>query len=186
MFLYKDLLIYPQQQFEYFTSAGRIDNNPVIFVTVLCYPVHYAPQQQTIFYSKDVEITGPISATLYAASSAPDTDFTVALVDVSPDGSTHLVQEGIIRASFRDGVDLRSPIEPGKVYEYVLDLWATSYVVRAGHRIRVEVSSSNFDRYDRNPNTGNDFGLSAETVPATQAIYHSAKYPSRITLPVVP
>jgi putative CocE/NonD family hydrolase len=140
----------------------------------------------TAALSEDVEITGPISATLYASSSAPDTDFTVALVDVSPDGSTHLVQEGIIRASFRDGVDLRSPIEPGKVYEYVLDLWATSYVVKAGHRIRVEVSSSNFDRYDRNPNTGKDFGLSAETIPATQRIYHSAEYPSRITLPVIP
>jgi putative CocE/NonD family hydrolase len=136
--------------------------------------------------SEDVEITGPISATLYASSSAPDTDFTAALVDVSPDGSTHLIQEGIIRASFRDGVELWSPIEPGKVYQYVLDLWATSYVVKAGHRIRVEVSSSNFDRYDRNPNTGNDFGLSAEAVPATQTIYHSAEYPSRITLPVIP
>jgi len=136
--------------------------------------------------SKGVEITGPISATLYASSSAPDTDFTMALVDVAPDGSTHLVQEGIIRASFRDGVELRSLIEPGKVYEYVLDLWATSYVVKAGHRIRVEVSSSNFDRYDRNPNTGNDFGLSAEAVPAMQTIYHSAEYPSRITLPLIP
>ena len=140
----------------------------------------------TAALSEDVEITGPISATLYAASSAPDTDFTVALVDVSPDGSTHLVQEGIIRASFREGPDLRSPIEPGKVYEYVLDLWATSYVLKAGHRIRVEVSSSNFDRYDRNPNTGKDFGLGAETVPATQTIYHSSEYPSRITLPVIP
>jgi putative CocE/NonD family hydrolase len=135
---------------------------------------------------EDVEITGPISATLYASSSEPDTDFTVALVDVSPDGATHLLQEGIIRASFRDGPDPRSPIEPGKVYEYVLDLWATSYVLKAGHRIRVEVSSSNFDRYDRNPNTGSDFGLSAETVPATQTIYHSAVYPSRITLPLIP
>lgn len=140
----------------------------------------------TAALSEDVEITGPISATLYAASSAPDTDFTVALVDVSPDGSTHLVQEGIIRASFREGPDLRSPVEPGKVYEYVLDLWATSHVLKAGHRIRVEVSSSNFDRYDRNLNTGKDFGLSAETVPATQTIYHSSEYPSRITLPVIP
>ncbi len=135
---------------------------------------------------QDVEITGPISATIYASSSASDTDFTVALVDVSPDGSTHLIQEGIIRASFRDGVERSSPIEPGRVYEYVLDLWATSYVVKAGHHIRVEVSSSNFDRYDRNPNTGQDFGLSAETVPANQTIFHTAEYPSRITLPVIP
>jgi predicted acyl esterase len=139
----------------------------------------------TAALSEDVEITGPISATLHASSSAPDTDFTVALVDVSPDGSTHLIQEGIIRASFREGADLRLPIETGEVYEYVLDLWATSYVVKAGHRIRVEVSSSNFDRYDRNPNTGKDFGLSAETVPATQTVYHSDEYPSRITLPVI-
>lgn len=140
----------------------------------------------TAALDKDVEITGPISATLYASSSAPDTDFTVALVDVFPNGYSHLIQEGIIRAGFRDGVSLRSPIEPGKVYEYVLDLWATSFVVKAGHRLRVEVSSSNFDRYDRNTNTGKDWGLSAETVPAVQTIYHSAQYPSRITLPVIP
>lgn len=135
---------------------------------------------------EDVEITGPISVTLFASSDAPDTDFTATLVDVTPDDSTHLVQEGIIRASFRNGADLRSPLEPGKVYEYVLDLWATSYVVKAGHRIRLEVSSSNFDRYDRNPNTGNDFALSAEVVPAQQIIHHSSEYPSRITLPLIP
>lgn len=135
---------------------------------------------------EEVEITGPIAATLYASSSAPDTDFAVTLVDVSPDGSTHLVQEGIIRAGFREGPELHSPIEPGRVYEYSLDLWATSHVMKAGHRIRVEVSSSNFDRYDRNLNTGREFALSTETAPAAQTIYHSAEYPSRITLPVVP
>lgn len=135
---------------------------------------------------KDLEITGPISVSLYAASSAVDTDFTAALVDVFPDGYIHLIQEGIIRASYRNSDSKLAPIEPEKVYEYKLDLWATSYVIKKGHKLGVEISSSNFDRFDRNPNTGKPFGTSPETIKATQKIYHSARYPSRITLPIIP
>jgi len=135
---------------------------------------------------KDTEITGPISVTLYAASSAVDTDFTAALVDVFPDGYLHLIQEGIQRASYRESDAAPTLIEPEKVYEYDIDLWATSYVVEAGHRIRVEISSSNFDRFSRNLNTGAKFGTTSETAIATQKIFHTAEYPSHITLPVIP
>jgi hypothetical protein len=135
---------------------------------------------------EDIEITGPITVTLYAASSARDTDFTATLVDVFPDGYAHMIQEGIVRARYRNSDRNPSLIEPGKIYEYTIDLWATSFVVKKGHKIRVEISSSNFNRYDRNPNTGNEFGMDDETVKATQTIYHDAKSPSHITLPIIP
>jgi putative CocE/NonD family hydrolase len=135
---------------------------------------------------KDLEITGPITVTLFAASSARDTDFTAVLVDVFPDGYTHMMQEGIVRARYRNSDSEASLIEPGKMYEYTIDLWATSYVVKQGHRIIVEISSSNFNRWDRNPNTGHEFGMDAETMKATQTIYHDRQHPSHITLPVIP
>ena len=135
---------------------------------------------------KDLEITGPITVTLFAASSARDTDFTAALVDVFPDGYTHMIQEGIVRARYRNSDSEASLIEPGKIYEYTIDLRATSYVVKQGHRVRAEISSSNFNRWDRNPNTGHEFGMDAETVKATQIIYHDRQHPSYITLPIIP
>jgi hypothetical protein len=135
---------------------------------------------------EDMEVTGPISVTLYAASSAVDTDFTAALIDVFPDGYTHLIQEGIQRARYREGDAGPTFLTPDKIYKYNIDLWATSHVIKAGHRIRVEISSSNFDRFDRNLNTGNEFGTSSEMVIATQTIYHTSEYPSHITLPIIP
>ena len=135
---------------------------------------------------KDLEITGPITVTLFAASSARDTDFTAALVDVFLDGYTHMIQEGIVRARYRNSDSEASLIEPGKIYQYTIDLWATSYVVKQGHRIRVAISSSNFNRWDRNPNTGHEFGMDAETIKATQTICHDRQHPSHITLPVIP
>jgi len=133
----------------------------------------------------DLEVTGPVSVTLSAASSALDTDFTAALVDVFPDGYAHLVREGIVRARFRESDVHESPVEPDVVYAFDIDLWATSYVFAAGHRIRLEVSSSNFDRYDRNLNTGR-FAHDAEMVWARQVIHHSGTHPSYLTLPVIP
>jgi len=135
---------------------------------------------------KDIEVTGPISVTLFAASSARDTDFTATLVDVFPDGYAHMIQEGIVRARYRNSGSEASLLEPGKVYEYKIDLCATSYVVKKGHRIRVEISSSNFNRWDRNPNTGNEYGLDAEMVKASQTVYHDKTHPSHITLPIIP
>jgi putative CocE/NonD family hydrolase len=133
-----------------------------------------------------LEITGPVTVALYAASTAPDTDFTAALVDVYPDGYAELIQEGIQRASFRESDTQPTPIEPGRVYRYDIDLWATSYVVQPGHRIRVEISSSNFPRFARNLNTGNPFGMSDEIAVATQTIYHDAERPSHLRLPLIP
>ena len=135
---------------------------------------------------RDLEITGPISATLYAASSAVDTDFTAKLVDVRPDGYAHNLQDGIVRARYRTSAAEPSLIQPGRVYRYEIDLWATSQVLFAGHRLRLEISSSNFPRFDRNPNTGAPIGADARLETARQTVHHSAQYPSHVTLPVIP
>ncbi|MBK8023476.1 MAG: CocE/NonD family hydrolase [Chloroflexi bacterium] len=131
-----------------------------------------------------LEITGLIQARLYASSSAPDTDFTVTLVDVAPDGHVHLVQEGIVRARWREG-SAESFLTPGAATAFDVDLWATSYVFQPGHRVRVEVSSSNFDRYDRNPNTGDPFGQARAAQKAEQRIFHAPGRESHIVLPVM-
>ena len=133
-----------------------------------------------------LEVTGPIVLTLYASSSARDTDFTAKLVDVDPSGYARNLTEGIIRARYRTPRGPASLIEPGEVYEYVIDLWATSNLFRKGHRIRLEVSSSNFPRFDRNTNTGEPIGTDSGFVSALQTVYHTSQYPSRIALPVVP
>jgi putative CocE/NonD family hydrolase len=93
---------------------------------------------------------------------------------------------GIIRASSRETLEKRTPIEPGKVYEYKIDLWPTSNLFRPGHRIGVEISSSNFPHYDRNPNTGGEFGQETTFKVAEQTILHDADHPSRIILPIIP
>lgn len=114
-----------------------------------------------------------------------DTDLTAALVDVFPDGRAIILCEGICRGRFRDGTDKPSPMEPGKAYEFKLDMWETSNVYRKGHRIRLEVSSSNFPRYNRNLNTGNPVATDTEIRVAHQTIYHDAEHPSLVTLSVV-
>ena len=140
---------------------------------------------ETESLTRALDAAGPLSVTLFAASSAPDTDFTAALVDVFPDGGCQFVQEGIVRARWRESDVTPTLIEPGEVYEYTIDLWATAHSFAPGHRVRLEISSSNFDRYDRNPNTGHPFGQDAERRPAVQTIFHDATRPSRITLPVL-
>ena len=133
----------------------------------------------------DIEVTGPILCKLYAASSAPDTDFTAKLIDVYPDGYAQILREGIIRARYRKSFEKQELINPGKVYEYTIDLWSVSNVFQKGHKIQVEISSSNFPLYDRNPNTGHKFGEDAELQKATQTIYHNSQYASHIILPVL-
>lgn len=135
---------------------------------------------------RDVEVTGPISLTLHASSSARDTDFTGTLVDVYPDGKAIIICEGLLRARFRESIEHPSLLDPDKVYELRVDMWETSNLFKAGHRIRLEVSSSNFPRFDRNLNTGNQPGMDAEMKVAEQTIYHDAQRPSYLTLPVVP
>ncbi|MFQ6028805.1 MAG: CocE/NonD family hydrolase [Dehalococcoidia bacterium] len=136
--------------------------------------------------ARDLELTGPIKVQLFAASSASDTDFTAKLVDVRPDGYAHNLQDGIVRARYRNSAEQASFIAPGEVYEYSIDLWATSHVVKSGHQLRVEISSSNFPRFDRNPNTGAPLGVDARLETARQTVYHSAAYPSHILLPIIP
>jgi len=131
------------------------------------------------------EVTGPIKVILYASSSAPDTDFTAKLVDVGPCGYARNLTDGIIRARYRESMTEATPITPGEVTDYEIDLWATGNVFTEGHQIRVEISSSNFPRFDRNPNTGELPGRSIEMVSALQTIHHSKEYPSRIVLPVI-
>ena len=132
-----------------------------------------------------MELTGPITAQIHAASSATDTDFTVVLADVFPDGRVNMIQDGILRTGFRDMEKAPQPLDPGKVYALDIDLWATSYLLDQGHRLRVEISSSDFNRYDRNPNTGAVFGNSPNTIKAMQTVHHSTTYPSHIVLPVI-
>ncbi len=134
----------------------------------------------------DLELTGPISVKLFAATSAVDTDFTAKLVDVRPDGYAQNLQDGIVRARYRTSARQPSFITPGRVHEYTIDLWATSHVCKAGHRLRVEISSSNFPRFDRNPNTGAPLGEDERLEVAQQIIHHSAEYQSHIVLPVIP
>lgn len=134
----------------------------------------------------DCEVTGPILVTLYAASSAVDTDFTAKLVDVHPNGFAQNLTDGIIRARYRTSTAQAELIEPGQVYAYTIDLWATSNVFKAGHCIRLEISSSNFPRFDRNLNTGGDLTTEMTLVPAIQTIYHNTTHPSHIMLPVIP
>ena len=132
-----------------------------------------------------LEVTGPVCVTLHAASSARDTDFTAALVDVFPDGYAQLVKEGIVRARYRDSEREPSLLEPGRVYEYTIELGSVAYVVHVGHRLRVEVSSSDFDRYDRNQNTGGVYGSDARLEVARQRVLHDREHPSCLVLPVL-
>jgi putative CocE/NonD family hydrolase len=139
---------------------------------------------------RDTEVTGYITVELYASTSAPDTDFTAMIVDVAPNeggaGYARFLTDGVVRARYRNSTERAEPIEPGKVYKYVIDLWATSNVFKAGHRIRVYISSSNFPRFNRNLNTGEPTLGATKMVKANQTIYHDSDHPSFITLPIIP
>jgi len=136
--------------------------------------------------AEDTEICGPIRAVLYAASSAKDTDFMAKLLDVWPNGFAQRLCDGMVRARFREGMDQPKLIEPGRVYAYDIDLWNTCQVFKKGHRVRLEISSSAFPKYDRNLNTGEPLGKSATMVVAEQRVYHDREHPSHVLLPVIP
>jgi len=133
--------------------------------------------------NQDVEVTGPISLILYVSTTAPNTDFTAKLVDVHQDGSAFNISEGILRRSYHEA---RSPSAAEKVHEIHIELWPTSMVFFKGHRIRLEVSSSNFPRFDRNPNTGNRIASEVSVISAKQTVRHGQEYPSRLILPIIP
>ena len=136
--------------------------------------------------AEDVEVTGPVFLHLSVESSAPDTDFTGTLVDVHPDGKAIIICEGLLRCRYRDSIEDPTLMTPGETYELTVDMWETSNVFKAGHSIRLEVSSSNFPRFDRNLNTGSQPGMDAEMNIAEQTIFHDAERPSYLTLPVIP
>jgi predicted acyl esterase len=146
-------------------------------------------REDVAVFSTDVlaeptEVTGRVTAKLFVSSDCPDTDFTVKLTDVYPDGRSMLVTDGVLRARFRESFEHEKPLEPGKVYELTVDLWSTSLVFNRGHKIRVAVSSSNAPRFDPNPNTGHVFRADKEKRVATNTVYFAKEYPSRIVLPV--
>ena len=137
--------------------------------------------------SEPLAITGRVTARLWVSSSALDTDFTVKLTDVYPDGRSMLVLDGILRMRFRDGDDHEVLMEPGTIYPVTVDLWSTAITFNAGHRIRVAVSSSNWPRFHVNPNNGEALYVSDDDkVVAEQVLYHDAVHPSHLVLPVVP
>jgi len=136
--------------------------------------------------AQGLEVTGPIEATFYLSSSAKDTDLTAKLVDVYPDGRAFNIQEGIRRVRYRNSFERPELMTPGTVYEVRVELFTTSNYFGPGHRIRLEVSSSNFPRFERNLNTGGRNFDETSWISATNAIHHSRRYPSRVRLPVIP
>ena len=160
----------PQGQFD----QSAIEQRPDILV--------YTSEPLT----KPVEVTGPVKVVLYARSTAPDTDFTAKLVDVFPDGEAINLANGIQRASYRESLQHPTPITPGQVYRYEIKVWPTSNLFKAGHRIRLEVSSSDYPQFAPNPNTGATFGTTTAVKSATQTILHDEAHPSALVLPVIP
>jgi putative CocE/NonD family hydrolase len=135
---------------------------------------------------KDLEVTGFITVDLYAATSAVDTDFTALLVDVDQSGYARFLTDGIVRARYRNSTSTAEPITPGQIYKYSIDLWATSNVFKAGHQLRLYISSSNFPRFNRNLNTGESTINGTQMQKANQTIYHDRQHQSTITLPIIP
>jgi len=161
------------------TVAGPVDQRPV------------ERREDVLVYTSDflrepLTVAGPIKIKLHAATDGPDTDWMIKLVDVQPDGYAMPVAEGILRARFREGLDQVKLLTPNEVYEYEIELTSTANVFQPGHRIRVDITSSNFPQFDRNPNTGAPLGTSDELRVAQQTIHHGGARPSHIILPLVP
>jgi len=173
------------------TTGGAVCCNPAIFPWG---PLDQRPVEQrkdVLVYTsqllkKELEVTGSIQVQLYVSTSATDTDFTAKLVDVFPDGMARNLTDGILRLRYRNGLEKPVLAVPGEVYPITIDAGVTSNVFLPGHRIRVEISSSNFPRFDRNLNTGRAQAAETEVRQAQQIVHHSRKRPSHILLPVIP
>lgn len=137
-------------------------------------------------FDEPTEITGPISAELYAATDSTDTDFMAKLIVVKPNGAAFNLVDGVIRARFREGFEEEKLIEPDVVYKYTIDMWATSYVLSPGDRLRIDVTSSNYPRLARNLNTGAPFAKTTAMKVANQTIQMNQRYPSQVILPFIP
>ena len=173
------------------TRGGAVCCNPAVFAWG---PMDQRPVERradVLVYTsgelkKDLEVTGPIRVVLYAATSAPDTDFTAKLVDVFPDGTARNLTDGILRLRYRESLEKPVLAIPGRTYQVTIDAGVTSNVFLKGHRVRLEISSSNFPRFDRNPNTGRPIADETELRKAAQTIYHDRARPSCVLLPVTP
>jgi putative CocE/NonD family hydrolase len=162
----------------YTTPSGAIDQSPVeLRNDVLVYTSDKLEE--------DIQVTGQLKAILYASSDAKDTDFTIKLVDVQPDGKAYNIQSSILRARYREGFTKKVWMEKGEIYKLEIDLNATSYCFKKYHKIRIQVSSSNFPMYDRNLNTGGNNYDEVKWNIAHNTIHHSKKYPSHIVLPII-
>ncbi len=173
------------------TRGGQIISDPGIYPAGVYDQRPIEARHDVLVYTTPplenyMEVTGPVTVTLYASTSAEDTDFTAKLVDVRPDGYARNLTDGIVRARYRIPKNQADPIQSGQVYEYTIDLWATSNLFWKGHRIRLEISSSNFPRFDRNTNTAGPIGGDRTVISALQTIHHDSTYPSHVTLPIVP
>jgi uncharacterized protein len=173
------------------TRGGAVCCNPAIFPWG---PMDQRPVEKrndvlvytTPVLHEDLEVTGPVQVVLYAESSAPDTDFTAKLVDVYPDGTARNLTDGILRGRYRKSLSKPEMLKPGSINEFRIDAGVTSNVFVKGHRIRIEISSSNFPRFDRNPNTGRPTATETELRPASQTIHHDRTHESYLLLPVIP
>ena len=173
------------------THGGAVCCNPEIFPWGPLDQRTVEKRHDVLVYTsavlaEDVEVTGPIQVVLYAASTALDTDFTAKLVDVFPTGLVRNLTDGLLRARYRNSLSKPELMTPGEVYRFKIDAGVTSNVFRKGHRIRVEISSSNFPRFDRNPNTGRAIADEVELKSATQTVHHDRKHASYVLLPIVP
>jgi uncharacterized protein len=172
------------------TRGGPVCCNPRVFPWG---PIDQRPverRRDVLVYTtrplkRAVEAIGPVRVVLYVSTTVPDTDFTAKLIDVFPDGTARNLADGILRLRYRNSVERPEPATPGEVYRVTVDAGVTANVFLKGHRIRVEISSSNFPRFDRNSNTGGTIAAETRLVPATQTIYHDRQRPSHLSLMVV-
>ncbi len=160
------------------TAAGPVDQRTI------------ERREDVLVYSSEfleerVTIAGPVKVKLFASTDGPDTDWMIKLTDVYPDGTSMPISEGILRAKFREGLDKMKLLNPGQMYEYDIELTGTANVFQKGHRIRVDITSSNFPQFDRNPNTGEPLGQSEKVRVAQQTIFHGGNKASYIELPIV-
>jgi putative CocE/NonD family hydrolase len=172
------------------TRGGAVCCNPRVFPWG---PMDQRPVEERrdvlVFSTRpleqDLEVVGPVQAVLYVSTNQRDTDFTAKLVDVFPDGYARNLTDGILRMRYRNSLERPEPLRPGDVYEITLDAGIASNAFLKGHRIRVEISSSNFPRFDRNPNTGTAIAQETRLVKANQTVYHDRQHPSRLVLMVM-
>jgi uncharacterized protein len=167
-----NVAMHPPRVGPYDQSATELRNDVLVYTT--------EPLEQA------VEVTGPVVLYLFASTDRTDTDFNGKIVDVYPGGYAQILQEGVIRGRYWKTFQQQNLLIPGNVYEFYVDLWSISNLFEKGHRIRIEVSSSNFPKYDANPNTGHKFGEDTLQLVAKQTIYHDKDRPSHIVLPIIP